>query len=257
MPNPLVLKLNAYTPLTADDAARLDALAQNPKRVPAHRDLIREGEEPDDVYLILQGFACRYKVTTSGNRQIMAYLLPGDICDLHVFVLKQMDHTLATISPCDVVTIPRATVLELLESPTLSRALWYSTLVDSAVLREWLVNIGQRSGEERVAHVLCELMVRMRVVGLSDGTSFRLPITQAELADTMGLSAVHVNRVLQQLRRDGLITWIGDELVICDPKRLMTFSGFIENYLHIAEKAPATRSLKTSMDLFSRKSQNQ
>lgn len=166
----------------------------------------------------------------------MAYLLPGDICDLHVFVLKQMDHTLATLSPCKVVTIPRATVLELLKSPALSKALWYSTLVDSAVLREWLVNLGQRSGDERVAHVLCELMVRMRVVGLSDGASYKLPITQTELADTMGLSPVHVNRVLQQLRRDDLITWTGEELVIKDPERLMKFSGFVPNYLHIAEK---------------------
>ena len=191
----------------------------------------------------MDGFACRYKLRANGSRQIMAYLVPGDFCDLHVFILREMDHTIATLSPCRVVDIPRERILELTERSALARALWWATLVDEATLREWLVNIGARSAEERIAHLLCELLLRLRVVGLADGAEYELPITQAELADTMGLSSVHVNRVLQRLRGDGLITLKGKQLVIPDPDRLIAFSGFTPNYLHLAQpNGPAERS---------------
>jgi CRP-like cAMP-binding protein len=186
------------------------------------------------VRLILEGFACRYKLLADGRRQIMAYLVPGDFCDLHVFILKAMDHTIATLSPCRVVDIPRERILELTERSALARALWWATLVDEATLREWLVNIGARSAEERIAHLLCELLLRLRVVGLADGAEYELPITQAELADTMGLSSVHVNRVLQRLRGDGLITLKSKHLVILDVERLNAFGGFTPNYLYLA-----------------------
>ena len=200
------------------------------------KDLIREGDEPRDVQLILEGFACRYKLLADGRRQIMAYLLPGDFCDLHIFILRRMDHSIATLSPCRVAAIPRRRILELTERPAIARAPWWATLVDEAVLREWLVNIGARPAEERIAHLLCELLLRLRTVGLASGGGYALPITQAEIADTMGLTNVHVNRVLQRLRAEGAITLEERRLVILDVDRLMAFSGFDPNYLHLAER---------------------
>ena len=163
----------------------------------------------------------------------MAYLVPGDFCDQHVFILKTMDHSIATLSTCKVVNIPRSRILEMLENPRLARALWWATLVDEATLREWLVNIGARPAERRVAHLLCELLVRLGIVGLSTGDKYELPITQNELADTVGLSTVHVNRVLQRLRGLELITLKGKNLVILDAAKLIQFSGFNSNYLHL------------------------
>jgi CRP-like cAMP-binding protein len=121
-----------------------------------------------------------------------------------------------------------------LERPKLSLALWCAALVDAAVLREWLLNVGQRHAAQRLAHVLCELLVRLRIVGLAD-KSFELPLSQADLADTIGTSNVHLNRVLQELRRANLITWKRDTLVILDIDQLMKFSGFNPNYLHVGK----------------------
>lgn len=232
MENALVRKLEGYVPLGADEKRLLNSVIRDPKPVEAQVDLAREDERPTSVHLILDGFACRYKFTAEGNRQIMAYLLPGDFCDLHVFVLKQMDHSIGTLSPCTVVDIPREKILELLQSPKLSLALWCAALVDAAVLREWLVNIGQRRAVQRLAHVLCELLLRLRIVGLA-GKSYELPLSQKDLADTIGVSDVHLNRVLQELRREDMISWKKDVLVIKDIDQLMVFSGFNPNYLHI------------------------
>jgi CRP-like cAMP-binding protein len=235
MDNALVRKLEGYTPLDAEDKRLLNSIIKDIRQVPAHIDLATEDERPTSVHLVLEGFACRYKCTAEGNRQIMAYLVPGDFCDMHVAVLKQMDHSIATISPCTVVDIPRESILELLQKPTLSLALWCCALVDAAVLREWLVNVGQRKASQRLAHVLCELLLRLRIVGLAD-KSYDLPLTQVDLADTIGVSNVHLNRVLQELRREDLISWKDDLLSIKDIDRLMTYSGFNPNYLHIGRQ---------------------
>ena len=235
MDNALVRKLEGYTPLGPDDKRLLNSIVHDARQVPAHTDLAKEGAKPIAVHLILEGFACRYKFTAEGTRQIMAYLVPGDFCDMHVFVLKQMDHSIATISPCTVVDIPRDGILALLERPTLSLALWCAALVDAAVLREWLVNVGQRRASQRLAHVLCELLLRLRIVGLA-GNSYELPLSQMDLADTIGVSNVHLNRVLQKLRREDLISWENEILVIKDIDRLMAYSGFNPNYLHIGRQ---------------------
>ncbi len=165
----------------------------------------------------------------------MALLVPGDLCDLHAAILGAMDHGIATLSPCTVAAIPRATVEDLTTNhPRINRALWWSTLVDEATLREWLVNMGQRPADRQLAHLLCELRVRLDTVGLvAEGGSYELPLTQEELADVLGLSPVHVNRVLQQLRGDGLIATRGKTLTIRDVARLEAFAGFDPNYLHL------------------------
>jgi CRP-like cAMP-binding protein len=233
--NLLTRKLETLAPLSDEDKRLLDDVVRPARDVGPHEDLVREGEAPNSVHLILDGFACRYKVLPSGARQIMAYLVPGDFCDLHVFILKVMDHSIGTLSRCTVVSIDRARILELTERPAIARALWWATLVDEATLREWVVNVGARPADKRVAHLLCELLVRLRAVGLADGGSYELPITQTELADTVGLSAVHVNRVLQRLRTLELITLKSGRLVISDVAKLNEFSGFNPNYLHLTE----------------------
>ncbi len=233
VPNPLVRKLEAYAPLSEADKALLADVVRDVREVGAHRDICREGDKPTDVCLILEGFACRYKILADGRRHIVAYLVPGDFCDLHAFVLRTMDHSIATLSRCKVVSVPRARILSLTESPTLARALWWTALVDEATLREWLVNIGARSAEERVAHLLCELLLRLQTVGLADEEAYELPITQAELGETMGLTNVHINRVIQNLRARNLITLKQKRLVILDFDKLRKLAGFNSNYLHL------------------------
>lgn len=233
--NPLVRKMLKFAVLTDDDCRLLEQLSANPREVGPRTDLIREGYKPADVHLILEGFACRYKVQPSGARNIMAYLVPGDFCDLHVFVLREMDHSLGTLSQCTVVDISRKSILELLERPAIARAFWVAAMVDEATLREWLVNLGGREAAERVSHLLCELLFRLRAVGLADDDSYTLPLTQAELADTTGLSDVHMNRILQRLRAENLIMLRSNELVILDAQRLIAFSNFNPNYLHLQQ----------------------
>lgn len=236
MVNLLTRKLEAFGPLPEADRRLLDEVIQPTQEIGPRADLIREGDAPKDVNLILEGFACRYKMLPDGTRQIVAYLVPGDFCDLHVFILKAMDHTIATLSRCTVVKISRARILELMQRPAIARAFWWAALVDEATLREWLINVGARSAEQRVAHLLCELLLRLETVGLTNGNTYELPITQAELADTVSLTSVHVNRVLQRLRQDGLITLKGKHLVIRDIERLKAVSGFNPNYLHLSDR---------------------
>lgn len=139
----------------------------------------------------------------------MAYLIPGDFCGLQVFILRTIDHTIATLRPCRIAPIPRHAILELMDRPAIARAMWWTSLVDEAVLREWLVSIGARSAERRVAHLLCELLFRLRTVGLATNGAYEVPLNQIEIADTLGLTQLHVNRILQRLRAEGAITLKG------------------------------------------------
>ena len=238
MVNLLARKLQNFVFLKSEDLRLLDRVIANPRRVQAGVEVISEGDKPTDVHLVLEGFACRYKVLPDGGRQIMAYLLPGDICDLHVFLLNEMDHSMSTLSECTIVDIPRPTILELLDRPMIAQGFLLSTLVDEGTLREWLVNVGRRQAEERVAHLLCELLARLESVGLADNDGYRLPITQVELADTTGLSAVHINRVIQRLRTDKLITLQNSRLVVLDLAKLQALAGWNPNYLHLKKQPP-------------------
>ena len=147
--NLLTRKLEKFATLSSDDRRLLDDIVKSSRLVAARTDIIREGHASKDVRLVLEGFACRYKLLKNGKRQIVAYLIPGDFCDLNVFILKAMDHSIGTLSPCRVVDIPRHHVLGLMDRPGIARALWYATLVDEATLREWLLNVGQRDAVPR------------------------------------------------------------------------------------------------------------
>jgi len=234
MTNPLAAKLRNFAPLTDDDAAVLDRLCADVRGHRAKRDLIKQGDRPEVVFLLVEGWACRYKILPDGRRQIMAYLVPGDLCDVQIFILKRMDHAIGLLSNARVAAIPENKMVELFETrPTLARALWWSTLTDEAVLREWLVNIGQRDAFERIAHLLCELWVRLKMVGMVKGGAFAFPVTQSDLGDTLGLTPVHVNRMLQRLRGEGLIELKQGRLLIPDVPRLMSVAQFDSNYLHL------------------------
>ncbi|WP_264045652.1 helix-turn-helix domain-containing protein [Methylobacterium flocculans] len=238
--NPLVRKLERFTTLTATDRAMLERISAGTHDVAPHTDLVREGEAPEGVFLVMEGVACRHKHRANGHRQIMAYLLPGDLCDLDAALLKTMDHTITTLSACRVVRIAPPTLAGLLEHhPAIARGLRMNTLVDEATLREWLMNLGGRSPQERIAHLFCELLVRWQTIGLASGQSYLLPLTAADLADTTGLSTVHVNRALQALRHQGVIDLTGGHLTILNLPRLKALGEFRANYLHLGDCAAA------------------
>jgi CRP-like cAMP-binding protein len=231
-------KLSHGAPLTDEDRRRLDEVTRSTRDFEPRGEIISEGDRPDDVHFITEGYACRYKIVPDGGRQIMAWLAPGDACDLHVSILGEMDHSIAALSPCKVAFVPRRTIDELMEgSPAITRAFWWATLVDEGILREWLVSMGRRPADRQVAHLFCELLTRLQAVGLAEDNMLELPVTQAELADTTGLSAVHVNRVIHQLRHDQLISLHGKRLTIHDPDRLKAFAQFDPLYLHLPPRS--------------------
>lgn len=244
MSNPLIMKLEYGARLTDNDRAVLQDLTRKTRRVPRRSDISTEGERPENVHLVMEGFACRYKTLADGRRQIMAFLVPGDFCDLHVAILGEMDHSIGTGWGCTIVDLPRSAIEDLTaHHPRITRALWWATLVDEGTLRAWLVNMGQRDADRQMAHLVCELLVRLRMVGLVSDGRFAFPITQDDLADTLGISGVHVNRVLQDLRSQRLLEWKSRRLYIPNVERLMAFAEFNPKYLHLKRRKTDEHSL--------------
>jgi len=235
MPNPLIRKLERFTRLSRDDRQVLEqASAEAVRQLGPREDIIREGEAPQAVNLILSGWACRYKHLEDGRRQIIALFLPGDLCGNPVFVLREMDHSIGTLTTAVVAQIARPRIeAMMLHRPRLTQALWWESLVGAAVQREWTVSLGQRDATERLSHLLCEIFLRLRAVGLAEGDRCDLPVRQAELADALGLSTVHVNRTLQELRAAKLIGLKGKTLTIPSLPALQDAAQFNPHYLHL------------------------
>ena len=231
----LALRLQNYTRLSKEDRATLDSISRSSVHEAApRRDIIREGDDPKVVRLIVSGWACRYKGLPDGRRQIVGFFVPGDFCDLNVYILKEMDHSIGAITRVEYATIPPDEMNRLTESrPRIAQALWWHELVNAAIQSEWLLNVGQRSAYERLGHLLVEMYLRLRAVGLAENGSCDFPITQNDLAEATGLTPVHVNRTLQELRRDGLIELAHKRLTIPDLDKLMNASLFNPNYLHL------------------------
>ncbi|GAA0295032.1 Crp/Fnr family transcriptional regulator [Sphingomonas oligophenolica] len=233
MANALTRKLERVADLTAGEREVLESLCDRPRIIRAGQDILREGDRPEHLHLVVEGWAIRYNILPNGARQITAYLIPGDFCDLHVLVLEQMDHSIAALGPAKIAYIPKATVnLLTRQLPELLQALWWATLVDEGVLRAWIVNMGRRSAFKRAGHLMCGMYERMNNVGLVHGNAFSLPLTQREIADTLGLTPVHIGRVISRLRKEGLIALQKKELLIPDIERLKAISGFDSRYLH-------------------------
>jgi CRP-like cAMP-binding protein len=230
----LIRKLEHFAPLTQEEKQAIADSVTAVRRFEAHEDLLQEGEPPEGINLILEGFACRYKLLRDGRRQIVAYFIPGDTCDVRICVLKRMDHSIGTLGPVEAATISRHAIDEITERyPKLTRAFWWTTLVEEAVSREWVVNVGNRTAFERVSHLFCELFVRLQSVGLTRNDTCDLPLTQHDIGETLALSTVHVNRTLMELRRTGLVTFQSRKLVIHDLAALQSAAGFDPGYLHL------------------------
>jgi CRP-like cAMP-binding protein len=232
--SPLIRKLDSIFTLTDDERQALENLPMQIVVIKEGQDIVREGDRPTRSCLLLSGFACVYKVTGDGKRQIAGFCIPGDIPDLQSLHLEVLDSSLGTLTPCQVGFITHDALRDLCERyPRITAAFWRETLIDAAIFREWVMNVGQREAYQRMAHVFCELLVRLRAVGLAEDHACDLPITQAEFADALGVSNVHVNRVLQEMRANGLIELSGDRLKILDWETLKRVGDFDPTYLHL------------------------
>jgi CRP-like cAMP-binding protein len=230
----LIRKLESIFTLTDDERQALKDLPMQIVALRENQDIVRVGDRPSRSCLILSGLTCTYKLTGDGNRQIQAFNIPGDIPDLQSLHLEVLDNSLGTLTPCSVGFITHEDLNKLCESHyRIARALWRETLIHGAIFREWMLSIGQRESYPRVAHLMCEMLVRLRAVGLATGNSCDWPITQTEIGDALGITTVHVNRVLQAMRADGLIELKGDRLTIPDWGRLKEAGDFEPTYLHL------------------------
>jgi CRP-like cAMP-binding protein len=227
-------RLNSLRQLSETAAASLDKIIRSRiVRAGAGETLIFEGERPDRIRVVLSGWLSRYKILQDGRRQIVNFVLPGEICDAYVYLLAAIDHSIDALTPAVFSEIDREQFEELIASDrTLAEALWCESLVATSIQREWAVNIGRRDALERVAHLLCEIFERLRLVGMVDGNSCAFPITQMDMADASGLSIVHLNRTLQELRAANLIVLRERTLTINDLDALKSAGLFSPNYLH-------------------------
>jgi CRP-like cAMP-binding protein len=234
---PLFRRLSLRDTLSDEERATLTDLIEDVRTFPAQTDLVREGDRPTRSTLIFSGLCCRYRMVDGGKRQITAIHVPGDFVDLPSFLLKEMDHSVGTLSPCVVGYAPHS-ALEALsrQHPHLARMLWLLTLIDGSIYRQWLVTLGGFSALARTAHLLCELFVRLTLDGGRIGDQLTLPITQADLGDTLGLSTVHTNRVIQELRARNLIIWQGQSIRMLDWDGLQLLGQFDPLYLHLVKE---------------------
>ena len=229
----LIKKLESIAVLSEEEKRVVNKLRGTIKTLAAHEDVVSEGDRPSHVCLLIEGFACRYKIVENGKRQIMSFHLPGDIPDLQSLYLKEMDHSLGAVVPSRVLLIPHEIVLDIFTRyPSLGAIFWRDTLIDAAIFREWMVGIGRRDAYTRIAHLLCEVIARMRAIGFVENNTCELPLTQTDIADSLGLSTVHVNRTLQQLRSKGLLELDDGSLKVRDWEGLQEAGEFDPTYLH-------------------------
>ncbi|MBY9064379.1 Crp/Fnr family transcriptional regulator [Sphingomonas yunnanensis] len=231
-------KLSHYVDLSVDEVAALTRATAAGRKVAAKTDLIREGDRPGPVFVMLDGWAMRYKILPNGSRQIMAFLMPGDACDLHIGLLAEMDHSIQTITAARVATISRSEMDEMLDQHRgIARAMYVAQLADEGTLRAWIVSMGRRSSLERVAHLICELFVRARWSDVTE-SAFEVPFSQIILADALGMTPVHINRMLRDLRTRDIISMRRGSISILNPSALASVAGFDENYLHRRARLP-------------------
>ena len=233
-----LMKLRARDEVSAAEESALREMISEVRDFPADRTIIRSNVHLESSMLILSGLMCRFKDLPNGLRQVTALHVAGDFADLHSFTLKKLDHNVGTMTPCKVAIVPHDRLRMLTEKfPHLTRLLWFSTNLDAAIHREWEVSLGRRSAQERMAHLFCEMDVRLEVVGLASNGSYDLMLTQEELAECLGNTPVHVNRTLQQLREQGLLEFRGGKVTIHDRTGLRHVALFDANYLYV-EKQP-------------------
>lgn len=235
---PLVRKLLLHASLDEQDQKAILALPHAARQVEAGRYIVREGDKPTHCCLVVTGFAIRHKLVEGGGRQIVNIHLAGDMVDLQNSLLAVADHNVQTLTRTQAAFIPREALIELaFDRPAVGKALWLETLVEASIAREWIANVGRRDARARIAHLLCEFAYRLNAVGLGEKSDYQLPMTQEQLADTVGLTSVHVNRTLKALDADGLTTRSNRAITINDWKRMAEAADFRSTYLHLPQEA--------------------
>ena len=241
---PMVRKLEHWRPLDDTDREAILALPFTRRELNAGQHIVWDGDKPQYSTLLISGFAYRHKVAGNGGRQIMAIHMKGDVVDLQNSLLGRADHNVQMLTQGEVALIPIASVQELaFNHPNVGRAMWYETLVDGSIFREWLLNVGRRDAKTRIGHLLCEFAMRMETTGLGKQDEYEIPITQEQLADSVALTPVHVNRTLMALEAEGLIRRNKRVIHIVDWKKMAKYSDFEPRYLHddaLATAPPAT-----------------
>jgi CRP-like cAMP-binding protein len=231
----LARKLNRLVRLDSDDIRGLEDLPLRAERVHRFDQLVREGERPDNCCLLVRGYACRYKETVGGSRQIVSFHLPGDLLDIQHLLLERADHSIEAVTDATVAWIPKAALLRLAsDRPNVGKALWKDCLIDASIFREWVLNVGQRDAKARVAHMLCEFVARCEAAGLGPADTFELPMTQVQIGEATGLTSVHVNRTLKALDAEGAVVRDKRRFQIVDWERLCAIADFNRDYLHAA-----------------------
>ena len=231
----LISKLRRLAPLDSHDRHLLAALPFRLEEVPAGRVLVSEGSVIAHCCLLVDGYACRHKTSADGKRQIVSFHVAGDLLDVQHLMLERADHNVETITGGHVAWVPTERLRALaLDRPNIGTALWRDALIDSSVFREWVLNVGRRGARTRIAHMLCEVGARVLAADVASEDNLLLPLTQEQIADATGLTAVHVNRMLRQLREAGALSVVARGVCIEDFDRLRAISSFDPAYLHAA-----------------------
>lgn len=234
---PFFRKIMLRDELGIEEQRAIAAAADQRIRFATGQDLVLEGSRPVYSMLVARGFTCRYRMLSAGERQLTAIHLPGDFVDLHSFLLKEMDHSVGALTDCTIITFPHERLVRVTERfPHLTRLLWLLTLLDGSIHREWLVGMGRLSAPQRTAHRICETYIRLKTLGLAANYQFNFPVTQASLADAVGISTVHINRVLQDMRQRELIAWDGGVVKILNWGALVEAAEFDDLYLHLSQE---------------------
>jgi len=230
-------KLRKRTAISDEEERAIRGLVTETKRVPADEIAVRAGTLLNHSMLLLSGWMARAKDLSGGQRQIAELHIAGDFTDLHGFTLKRLDHDVITLSECTIGIVPHDALRAMTEKmPRLTRIYWFFTNLDAAIHREWTLSLGQRSAISRMAHLFCELHVRLEIVGGTNGESYDFPLTQRELAECLGLTVVHANRTLQELRRRGLVELVSRRLTITDRDGLCGLAEFDPSYLYLDKR---------------------
>jgi CRP-like cAMP-binding protein len=234
----MIRKFERRASLSDADREALLGLPFRMTRAEPGRYMVREGAVADHSNLKIYGLAYRHKISADGSRQIVSIHIPGDFVDLEGSLLKVADHNVQALTRCDLAIVPRPAIREmLLAHPQVAFAMWIDTLIDASIFREWIMNIGRRDARERLAHIFCEFALRLETAGMGSTTGYELPMTQEQLADASGLTAVHVNRTLKAMDAEGLIKRERRFILIPDWERLRAVAGFSELYLHLDQVA--------------------
>ncbi|MCS0494007.1 Crp/Fnr family transcriptional regulator [Ancylobacter sp. MQZ15Z-1] len=215
----------------ADFAVLERLICQRAQEAPAHADLVREGESSAGIRMMLGGWACRYKMLVNGRRQLLSFVLPGELCDPYMHLLARMDHSLAALTPVTYAQLGREESERLVhDHPAVARALWIQTMFEIGVEREWTASLGQRVAFQRLAHLFCDIYLRLNMTGIAEDNWCDFPPTQGDIGDATGLSSVHVNRTLQDLRAANLITLTNKRLFIRNLEALKSAALFRPSY---------------------------